>query len=448
MRDSAWRRHLPFLVLALVITGYHLAGLAAVPFHPDETSLLYQSRDLETLFRAPLLLAWNPALEGDYDQTYRALNPPLPKTVLGLGRRLAGYGPEWVSVDWDWSKSWQENLARGALPPQELLLGARAASTLLLPFSLALVYWLGLRLEGRALGLTAAALFGMNALTLLHTRRAMAEGTLVLGVCLAVALALEADRRPWLAGLASAVAVASKLSAAPLALVGLAGALWNRGAVDSVSSRMAGAARYLVALAAGLLLLHPFLWSNPPGAALEMWRARQTLLKQQTSTLEAIFPGQAVDTPVERLAAIVGQLFLNPPQLAEVGNYLEATRAMDQAYLANPVNSLLRGPVGGGLAMVLTLYGWILGGLRARRKGGAYARAVALVSLATAVEGSALFLTLPLPFQRYYMPLVPLLAIWIAWPPALLLREAKKRLLRRAEQPDSAVSEAEAYPRR
>ncbi len=430
MSGFAWRRHFPFLLLAAAITTYHFAGLGAVPFHPDETSLLYQSRDLETLLRAPLRLAWDPALEGDYDQTYRALNPPLPKWVLGVGRRLAGYGPDWVAVDWDWSLSWQENVARGALPPEGLLWGARAASVALLPLTLAALYWIGLRLEGRALGLTAVVFFGLNALTLLHTRRAMAEGTLALGVSLAVALALEADRRPWLAGMAGAMAVASKLSAAPLALVGLVGALWSRTTAASPLDRAGAAARYLTSLIVGILLLHPFLWSNPPRAALEMWQARQALLSEQTTTLEAILPGQAVDTPVERLAATLGQLFLNPPQLAEVGNYLEATQAMDQAYLANPLHRLGRGSVGGGLVMVLTLYGWILGSLRARHKGGAYARTVALLSLATAVEGLALFVTLSLPFQRYYIPLVPLLTLWMALPPALLLRAGKQRLLR------------------
>jgi len=112
-----------------------LNGLENIPFHPDESSLLFQSRDLEKITSDPLSMVWSADRIGEIDQTYRLLNPPFPKYIIGLGRVIAGYSSDDVDNDWDWSATWDENVASSALPEPKLLLGSRIATTLVLLFS-------------------------------------------------------------------------------------------------------------------------------------------------------------------------------------------------------------------------------------------------------------------------------------------------------------------------
>jgi len=51
-----------FWVFWLLWTIFLIWGISLIPFHPDETSLLYQSRDFEILLSDPASLIWNPDL--------------------------------------------------------------------------------------------------------------------------------------------------------------------------------------------------------------------------------------------------------------------------------------------------------------------------------------------------------------------------------------------------
>jgi hypothetical protein len=59
----------------------------------------------------------------------------------------------------------------------------------------------------------------------------------------------------------------------------------------------------------------------------------------------------------------------------------------------------------------LTLLGMVLG-VRRDTKGPQDRRAGALALVATLVQGAALLLAVPLAFQRYVLPLVPLVCLW------------------------------------
>lgn len=408
------RRHAGALILIPVLTLIYLLGAASVPFHPDESSLLYQSRDLETWLTHPLDLAWRPGGAPGDPQEYRALNSPLPKYILGIGRRLAGFGPEAVSVDWNWTLDWAANVSAGAMPDPRLLLGARLASTLLIAFSLFFIYRAGLAVSGQGTALLAVVLAGTNALVLLHTRRAMAEGTLFMAVSFALWGITVAGKRPWLAGAGSALAFAAKQSAAPLALVGLAASMWPRSG-DGGALRWRQGLRFVAAGAALTAVLQPFFWTHPLGAARAMLDARRTLLASQIETMHTVAPGRVLESPAERTAAMLGELFIIPPQLSEAGNYLKETAPQDQAYMDNPFHRLLRGFVAGGLMLGLTLLGLLLslwpGAIDSHEKRWAR-RWLAVAGIA---EALALLWANPLPFQRYYLPLIPFVTLWGAF---------------------------------
>lgn len=406
-------RRLTAPIALTLVAVFVLFGVSRVPFHPDETSLLFQSRDLEQLLMDPLALTYAPGDEQDLAAKYRALNAPLPKYVLGLGRRAAGFGPEAVDTDWRWDLSWEENLTRGALPPPGALLGARLASTLMLITGFVLVYFVGLRIGGRQVGLVAAGLLGVNSLALVHGRRAMAEGTLIFAVGAALLAALDAKRRPWLAGLAAAAAVGAKHSAVPLAIVGLVASTGLP--MDERDGLARRGMIYLASFTAGFLIINPFLWRAPIAGMVEVATARSGLLARQVEITQALAPHGSFDTFPERSAAFIGQVFILPPQLQEIGNYAQAVNPTIESYISQPHNTLLRGPILGSVMLILFVMGLVLAGIKIdRREAGLARRPLWTLGLATALQSILLFSN-PLPVQRYYVPLLPLIVIWQAF---------------------------------
>ncbi|MGH2620597.1 MAG: hypothetical protein ACRDHG_08505 [Anaerolineales bacterium] len=422
-----WGSWAPAVAL-LLLTGYQLRGLPMVPFHPDETSLLFQSRDFEAILRSPASLAWSAGREPDPELSYRLLNAPLPKYLLGLGRWLAGVDESEVSVDWNWSEDWETNLGSGALPASRALLAGRVASTALLPFAALFIYLNGKKLGGPGVGLLAAAFQGLNALVLVHGRRAMAEGTLIAAICFGLWTLLESGKRPWLAGIGMAFVVGAKHSALALLPVGALAALWPAEPAPGTGRRLTAIGLFLLVFLATTLLLNPVVWSDPVLAVDEILESRTSLVQDQVQA-QAIADQLAISVPlqgIDRLAVLVAHLFLAPPQFEEVGNYRAALNASVTRYLAVPGHALLRGPTLGGLAFGLVLAGLIFG-LRGLRTGSRPStRPAVLLLLSTAALAVSLYVGIPLPYQRYYMPLVPFVCLWSGFALVSLAREMKK----------------------
>jgi hypothetical protein len=224
---------------------------------------------------------------------------------------------------------------------------------------------------------------------------------------------LHAERHPWLAGAAAGLAFAAKTSAGVWLLIGAVAAAWSADpdgrTARAILKRVAlfGASAALV-----IFLLHPVLWADPVRAIVQMWNARQELVAAQVAATHAAMPWAVLAGPGERAATLLAHLFLAPPQFAEAANYLSQTAASEAAYLANPANSLLRGLWGGAILFGLALLGIIQGVRAARSSDAVQRRAVGVALLATAFQSVALVLAVPLAFQRYVMPLVPLATLW------------------------------------
>ncbi len=439
-------RHVPastviFLLVAGLLSGFALSSFNQVPFHPDESTQLYNSLDFDLLMSAPRSMAWYPETAQYFRETdrrlyYRLLDAPITRYLLGFGRWLTGQAV--TAQDWDWTKTWEANQQQGALPTPALLYTGRLVITLLLPVSLALVYWIGRQTAGPLLGLTAMLFFGLNALTLLHARRAMAEGALVCGSAFAIWSFLHGDRRPWLAGLGAAVVVNAKQSGLLLLPVGLLAVLWTAGARPRIERKLLwrmvqyGAVFLLVSAA-----LNPFAWRYPWQALQASWQLRQSLSATQASDAVAL-AGETLHPPAQRALDLLVNLYIAPPAFAEYGNYRLETQASEQIYLANPAHRLLRGLGGGALLFGLTLAGLALALLRLPRATPEERRKLVLLLLATLALFLGLVWLIQLPWQRYAMPLVPLVVLWQAYGlaglPALRAQE-KAALLAQTKSP-------------
>ncbi len=414
-----------FLVIASV--GYG-AGVMAVPFHPDESTYLYMSADWETLFTRPASLAWQPDAN-DPRQLYRLLDAPLCRYLVGFSRWIAGLAP--LPVDWNWSLSWDQNGQAGALPDAGLLATGRFSQAALFPFSLLLLYLTGLRLGGKVLGWSAMLLLASSALVWLHTRRAMAEGGLVFTVCLFTACLVSCQKRPWLIALAAALAFCAKQSTLPLAGIGFLAVIAYSPRPLSGFSQAKYLGLYCILWLGLVVLLNPFLWAHPGEAIQAAVLARQDLLIRQTSEFAAALPGSVLNTPWLSALSLIANLYLTPPAIADVGNYLAQTSASAQAYLGNPLNGLLRSLPAGGLLLAMSGIGFFLLGKLSLNPNQSQRSAFGLVWLAGLLQFVTLVFTVTLPFQRYVVPLVPFTCLWAGWSLARFWQLAREVYLNR-----------------
>lgn len=403
---------LVFITIAL--SGFAIAGIDQIPFHPDESTYLYTSQDFETFLHSPLSMAWYPEdssrlRELDRRLYQRLLDAPILRYTLGLGRFLTGQTPP--AHDWEWALTWQENQHAGALPAPGLLNIGRVTTTLFYPLSLIWLYWIGRKMNGSISGLAAMLFFGLNTLTLLHGRRAMAEGVLIWAVLFAIWGFLKGDRRPWLAGLGAALAFNTKQSAVLLLPVGLLAVIWPQDSWPRLGRKMLwNTAQYGTVFLLVTLVLNPFIWRYPVQAAQASWQLRQSLSARQTQ--DAGNTGNRFETPAQRAAAILVNLYIAPPAFAEYNNYSQETYTSEQLYLANPLHRLLRSVSGGGILLGLTLLGMALAILRLPRAIQSERRTLALLMLSTLALFIGLAWLIGLPWQRYVMPLIPLVALW------------------------------------
>jgi 4-amino-4-deoxy-L-arabinose transferase-like glycosyltransferase len=409
-----------FVIACVCLSVFSLWGISTVPFHPDESTLLYMSSDLDSLVSDPASLVWAKDNENDPKQHYREIDAPLTRYILGIGRSLSGLSSP--QTDWDWSKSWQENRLAGALPDIRLLFAGRLAVTLLLPISLFLIYRIGSRTSNPVCGIFAVLLLGTNALILLHNRRAMAEGALVFGILFALWSFLVGDRHPWLAGIGMALAFNAKYSAIALLPVGLLSVYWSSTfRANSVRRAVRTVGQYLGVFIFVTIALNPYLWRQPIQALQASWASRQELLSHQVSDTLRLAPEQALLSPGKRIAAMTFNLYLLPPIFSEAANYRIQTGPSEETYLSIPGHNLMRNKLGGGILLTLTLFGLASATLSMRRISPDQRRTIVIILLATIAQAVTLILLIPLPWQRYVIPLVPMICIWVAYSLSLFI---------------------------
>jgi len=248
---------------------------------------------------------------------------------------------------------------------------------------------------------------------LLHARRAMAEGPLLLAITGFLASLSFAERRPWLVGLAAALAFNAKQSAIALLPVGLIAVAWLPTSIPPKWGRIvSNLVQFLIIFVGLTLALNPLFWRASWLTVRAAIHTRQDLLSHQLADARQYFPEQVLESPWERGVMLLGHLYLAPPMFAEVGNYRAETAPTEKAYLAVPGHRLGRNPIGASLWLGLSLFGMVWAGREAFRAAFPLRRQLALMLLATAFQAAGMVLAIPLAWQRYSLPLVPLVCMW------------------------------------
>ena len=436
-------------VLWLLLLG---AFVFAIPptFHGDEPMQIYMSRDYTTAFldRDPAALTTAPPFQIDTDAYLRLINGTVNRYAIGLSWQIAGLGVSDLPPrpGWDWGLDYATNVSTGHMPSTALLQAARFSSTFFLALSIAIMFALGwqygTRQTRRPLAYFVSALYTVNPVILLNGRRALQEGsTLFFGlltILIAVLISKRLDalrrgalpRRPhksmrvlglWLGLIiAGGLTLASKYTGiifvgAALGWIFLAELVHlNLRAILVTTGRLILTGLLILLLFIGL---SPALWSDPPARLVESLQERAQLLDIQVGGI----PGGAMTLP-ERLREMVVQPFMTPPQQFEVdfwSTFKAVTDDVDR-YMASPFSGLQFGVAFGAVLTLLAGLGIVLSFRRDWRVG----------LLAWLGLTAASLLANPLPWQRYYLGLIPLTTLLVG----ITLEALARRFVWKPEQ--------------
>ncbi len=398
---------------------YVLAGCWLVPFHGDESTIIYMSWDFDALFRrgdlTHLLYRDPPSADDPQSATrqdLRLLNGVINKYAYGAAWSAAGLTASDLNDQWLWGADLNFNQANGHTPSDRLLFVCRIASALLTALSIAVVFVSAWRVGGRRTAYLAAFIYTLMPAILLNGRRAMMESGLLLFSALLIYMAQRVVSRTALSGrqrtgqmlafgILSGLTIASKHTGVLIVAAALFGivlhTLLTRS--DVIFQRGLFTAGALLVATAIFLALNTAWWSDPLGMPGRVLRARQALLDAQVK----LFNGYTGTT--QRVLALIREPLSAPPQYYEVeqgwpqwiGGQITRYEAVGLAGLSSTLWSGILG------------VGFIVGCARAVRRW--RQGAVFIVLSGLAVTLIVIYLLTPFDWQRYYLPLITPVAI-------------------------------------
>lgn len=403
------QRFLPYFIMVL-LSIYYFASIMQVPFHPDESTQIYMSSDLEKFFTSPEELFWVKNGLEDRRMELRMLDAPLSRYFIGIARLISGQDP--TTSDWDWSLTYVENQENGALPSKNLLFSSRLAVSFLFPFSLVLIWHLLKKNFGALAGWFGIFATAGNALVLLHTRRAMAESLTFFFVICLIYFLFSKRPNPLLLGLLAALVVSAKQSTIIWLIVILALLLvGSQFRMDNFKQKLRNLSLCAVAFIVVVFLLNPFMWKHPIQSSKKALDLRQALVQQQTADIYRVSPGAALFSPIQRISSLIGNLYFTPPAVVDTANYVSDLEININMYSNNPANRMFRDMTGGSIILLFTLLGVYT---IFRSPSPAHHREEILLLIAGCLQFLVLAIIVTLPFQRYVIPLVPTAIIFFA----------------------------------
>ena len=413
------------LWLALLAV-YIIAGAALAPFHGDESTLLYMGRDYHYLFVESDLSkvlyddTWSRRPE---EQRLRLQNGTISKTIYGWLAWHQGYEPDRLTGAWNWDSDYESNKQSNRVPDAQLLNAARLASAIQLALAAAVFFQFARMTVNGPTAYVASALFALHPNVLINGRRAMMEGSHLLGLTLALLAAawLLRSRKWWafpLLGACIGFGVAAKhpnALIAALVCLALAIATWREQQASRAQNRGGGWRQWIlflplpIAAAAVFLLLNPAWWSAPLDLPFIVVERRAELLRAQVDWIGGY------ESVAQRIQGFFQYVFAAERQYFEVAHWAEYE--VIGAQIASYESSGLAGLLIGGTSVIgisclaLATFGAVS---LARDSAIEAENRILLLVWMIGLALVTLVLT-PLPWARYYLPLAPALAILVSY---------------------------------
>ena len=424
-------------MLLILLAGYVLAGVENVPFHGDESTTIWMSRDFATTILEGDIQAvtYQPPPRRTTEQHMQVITGNLAKITMGVAWHNTGFHGDDLNDQWVWGLDIEWNRANGHMPSDRLLLMTRLSSAVLLIVSTALVMamtrWVANqlfahRLISAAASWLSAILYALNPVILMNGRRAMFEGAMLFGVALVGWGTLrQVNRRSSLKGdvligAAAGIALSAKHSTVftiALLFIGLSVVEWGS-SKNQPKQWYQLSSKFIMPMLTALfvfLALTPLWWSNH---LLEMPRItldeRQKILDEQV----ALFGGY--DGWGQRLEGLWQRSFGVEPQ------YYEADYWGDYAGVADEISDYESSHLAGITLPVMPMIrvALVVAGLFAMGFGWWHGQKNIVGVLALWVIGICLIslITTPLNWQRYYLPIQPPLSMVMGLGGAALLQ--------------------------
>jgi hypothetical protein len=113
-----------------------------------------------------------------------------------------------------------------------------------------------------------------------------------------------------------------------------------------------------------------------------------------------------------RMIAMIANVYITPPAIAEAGNYIGNTQTAVINYFAIPFNKIDRGMFGGGLILFTSLAGFVSAWLFDVHGNPERLRKTRILTAALLLQFISIWLLIPLTWQRYIIPLIPFTILW------------------------------------
>ena len=422
------------ILLLIGVMGYITLPVKDVPFHGDESTTIWMSGDYQTAVLAGEFdeLAYADPPRHTTEQHMRIITSNLSKIAMGMSWQSSGMKQSDLNEQWVWSLDLSQNQVNGSLPSENLLYVTRLSSAWLLALSTIFILATS-RLIARhlfthkwAIIVTSWSTLGIYTFfypaILLNGRRAMFEGGLLFGLALVswVSVRLISKKeRNWsayiLLGICTGFALSTKHSAAFTVILLYSSLLLTDiityfHSTQSTEFAIKQLTKLSIATALALLIflgLNPLWWSHPFGMPAIVIEQRQLILEEQVT----YFPEDKYTSFPDRVIGL-GEEILDPST-----QYYEAIYWIDYSGVAEEIdgyhNSIWTGlrdcfwitVLRGGMllsGLMFITYSGIKGNWLRRRLTihlGIWLGGIVLITL----------ITVPLHWQRYYLPiLIPL----------------------------------------
>jgi hypothetical protein len=409
MTHSRLEKILPVSLLLLYLILF-FTSIGSVPFHPDEATQIYMSRDLRIAFSSPKQLNYQNEQELSSIQRYRLIDAPLPRTIIGIAFAITNTDP--INSDWNWSLSWAENNENGALPSNQKLLIARLSLGLFVPLGLFLFYLILKNVSSWKTSLFVTLLLGLNSLFLVHTRRAMAEGLAFTLYMAVLYLMISKPKSALLIGILSGLALQSKQTTLPLLLIPLL--YWFMDGI--VHKTLYEMARKVIIFLGSLLVIHyllnPVIWMDPPRLTILQFQTRMAFSQNQATEYLALSSPLAVSGFISRFTAWLANTFFATAAYFDIGNYAVDLSTQIAQYRSLIIHRLINSWFSGVVILILNLFGMILSLTKPVVKNITNSRTLQILWAVTIFQTLFSIFMLPITFQRYYLINVVIAFFW------------------------------------
>lgn len=383
---------------------FYFKNLLNVPFHPDESTQIFMSKDVELIINNTSDLYFQADTQNSIEQNYRLLDAPLPKYFIGIFRII--FNLEAISFDWDWSKSWTDN--QNAIPGYQLLLISRLSAAFFFPLSIIFFAFILKEVfkSDNLLIFLSLMLFAFNSLLLLHTRRAMAESSMIFFLLLSLFTLCKIPHK-WFFMSAVPIGLAINAKQILIFLIPLSIILVILIFKKQLKNFLVQITLFIVVLIGIFLILNPIAWNQPVPVVKQMLSQRMELSQNQVNAIQSVSPEYITNSLSKRITAFIAQLFIIQPSPQEISNYQKFLQESIVDYFMNPLhNGLIRNLLGGTVYFILFLLGFYksISLLPDRLK--------LIFIIGFILFCLELLISLSIPFQRYYLPAIPFTIIF------------------------------------